>query len=189
MKGMQNKACIIYGSPHIKGSTFKLLNNFIKFLPSFSLSWVNAYEEMVRPCIDCGFCKSHLKQCAFKDMNKIYNLLDESRLYIIASPIYNASFPAPLKSILDRLQPYYFLRQSTVQNKKAIVLLTQGSSTLDYSSEIFCQLKPILKTLGAKILGDITLKGTDDKNLDIDKFYIKSENKIRDIISKLDNII
>ena len=186
---MQNKACIIYGSPHSNGNTSKLLNYFLKFLPNFSLNFINAYEEMIKPCIDCKFCKNNFKQCIFKDMNKINTLLDESRLYIIASPIYNASFPAPLKSIFDRLQPYYFLRHSTLQNKKAVILLTQGSNTIDYSSMIDFQIKPILKVLGAKMIGNITLKGTDDKNLDIDKFYIKSENKIRDIISKLDNII
>ena len=187
---MQKKVCILYGSPHEKGYTYKLLRYFINFLPSFyCLNKINAYKEKIEPCIDCGFCKKHYKKCIFKDMNKIYECLDISNLYIIASPVYNASFPAPLKSIFDRLQPYYFLRNNIVQNKRAIILLTQGSYSIDYRSILINQLEPILKVLGAKIIGDIILEGTDDENLDIDKFYIKSENKIRNIVSKLDNKI
>lgn len=185
---MERKACILYGSPHENGNTFKLLKYFLKFLPSFSVSWVNAYKENVKACIDCGICKDQ-KRCIYEDMSFINKILTDSSLYIIATPIYNASFPAPLKSIFDRLQPYYHSRKGILINKSAVLLMSQGSGTIDYEDIIVRQIKPVIRILGAKLSGILTLKNTDNENLDIDKFYIKSENKIGEIISKINNEI
>ena len=183
---MKRRACILYGSPHENGNTFKLLNYFMKFLPDFSVSWVNAYKENIRACVDCGVCKGY-KRCVYRDMDSINNLLNNTELYIIASPIYNASFPAPLKSIFDRLQPYYYSRKEILTSKSAVLLMSQGSGNVDYDDVIAKQIKPIIRILGAKLSGILTLKDTDNPNLDIDKFYIKSENKIGEIISKINN--
>ena len=187
---MKEDIIIFFGSPHKSGYTAKLLNYFLKFFSNVNVTIVKAYEENIRPCIGCESCRNS-SICVFRDMDRINTLLKKSGRIIIASPIYNASFPSPLKSILDRMQVYYFsrniLESTLVRKKKAVILLTQGSETVDYEDIIRAQTVPAIKLMGADVVDILTLKGTDNKNLDIDKFYIKSENKIRNIISKFNN--
>ena len=182
------KVLILFGSPHENGYTSLLLNHFLEFLPSCEIVKIDAYKENVAPCIDCGKCKK-IGKCVFSDMNKINEYIDSSDFIIIASPIYNASFPAPLKSIFDRFQPYYFSRYiSKPKKKKVLTLFTQGTEKTDYEKIIFPQIFPIIKIIGGEICGNLILKGTDNKKLDIDKCYIKSENIIKVIINNLNSI-
>ncbi len=188
---MEKDLLVFFGSPHESGYTAKFLNHFLKFFSGFNVNMVKAYEENIKPCIGCENCKIG-SICIFRDMDRINILLKKSSGIVIAAPIYNASFPSPLKSIFDRMQVYYFFRRalkSTYLNKKkAVILLTQGSEKADYEKIINVQINPVIKLMGADLIDTLTLKGTDNKNLDIDKFYIKSENKIRNIISNFDSI-
>lgn len=187
---MKKNLLILFGSPHKKGYTSLLLEYFLKFLPDFSINYIYAYDEMIKPCIGCNKCKSTY-ECIFRDMDYINNLLCKSNFIIIASPIYNASFPAPLKSIFDRMQNYYFARKSSKfiseNKKKVLLLLTQGSKNIDYTHIILPQINPIVKILGGELIENFILKDTDNNNFDIDKFYIKSKNKVKDIINRLDS--
>lgn len=183
------KVTVLFGSPRKKGYTSLLLKIFLKLMPECEISVVDCYKQSVKPCIDCRKCRENYR-CIFRDMDKINSLVEESDVLIVASPIYNASFPAPLKAILDRFQPYYFARNSLkAKNKKIILLLTCGSKKRDYKEIISPQIKPIIKILGGEFCGEIILRGTDCEKLDIDKFYIKSENEIRSILSKLGDIL
>lgn len=178
------KILVLFGSPHEKGFTRGLLDFFLGFLnKNCEVTVVNSYEKLVRACIGCEKCKSG--KCVFNDMEKINFLVNSSDVIVIASPIYNASFPAPLKAIFDRFQPYYFKRNNI--DKKFVLLLTAGSKKIDYLPIILAQINPVIKILGGNLLGEITLKGTDCLNkFDIDKFYLKSENKARNIIENFE---
>ncbi len=46
-------------------------------------------------------------------------------------------------------------------------------------------IQPIINVINLSAIDYIILKNTNNKNLDIDNFYIKSKNKIRNIINKL----
>ena len=174
----------LFGSPHENGFTRGLLDFFLAFLDkNCEVTVVNSYDEAVRPCIGCEKCKSG--KCVFNDMERINFLVNSSDVIVIASPVYNASFPAPLKAIFDRFQPYYFKRNKI--DKKFVLLLTAGSEKIDYLPVILAQINPVIKILGGKLLGEITLKGTDYlNNFDIDKFYLKSKNKARNIIENFE---
>ena len=62
--------------------------------------------------------------------------------------------------------------------KKVLLLLTQGSRNIDYEPSILPQINPIIKIIGGELIGNFILKDTDNSDLDIDKFYIKSENEL-----------
>ncbi len=189
---MMKNASVLFGSPNKQGYTSKLLKYFLKFLPNYSVHIVDAYKQNVNPCIACKYCLKNYA-CIFKDMESVNCHLISSDLLIIASPIYNASFPAPLKAIFDRLQRFYFARNYpqvySFKKKSVVILLTQGSEKIDYWPVIYAQISPILKVLNAQMYEKFILMGTDSKNLDIDKFYIKSKNKIETIVSNLNSNI
>lgn len=192
MKNTIKKVLVLFGSPHKNGHTSNLLKYFLSFLPDCEINFINAYEKNVCPCIDCGICKT-AEKCFYDDMDDIDFYLRECDLVIIASPIYNASFPAPLKAIFDRMQRYYCAKfdlkiiPPIKKEKQAVILLTQGSTDNSMEKSIMSQIKPILNLINTIQTEFISLTDTDNKNLDIDNFYIKSKNKIQNIIDNLYN--
>ncbi len=97
----------VCGSPHKQGNTATLLTMLFKELSGITSKIYFAYELNVHPCTGCGFCSKEFG-CIFNDsMDEIYNALKECTVLIIASPLYFSHFPSPLKSIIDRCQPFW----------------------------------------------------------------------------------
>lgn len=185
-----SETLVLVGSPHKNGYTSKLLKHILKILPNTKVSIKNAFEENVLPCIDCAFCKTNQK-CMFDDMNEIYGLLEKCDILIVAFPVYNSSLPSPLKSVIDRMQRYYnskfFLKINPFlkKPKKSLIITTQGSKDDRVESILKFQLNPVLKLLNCYENNWISVKFTDKNNFDIDKYYVKSENEIKNTINNL----
>lgn len=156
---------MLFGSPKKDGFTASLLNKFLGTLIDYDVEIINSYEEKINPCIDCGLCKDK-NICCFDDFEKIDKLLNSADLLIVATPVYNLSFPAPLKAIFDRMQRYFYSSFSTnktkdVEYKKAVLILTCGSENEDGITVIKKQLKLIFSILNAKIQFEVIRKNTD----------------------------
>ena len=149
---VNKKILILFGSANKKGSTSKMLYKFLNKFKNSTIKFVSAYEKRVEPCIGCDFCKKNLK-CIFSDMDDIYEFLKESDVIIFAFPIYNFSFPAPLKAIFDRFQIYYnakvFHKINLLENKmrKCFVLTIQDSKE-DITEILRVQTERTIKLLG-----------------------------------------
>ena len=188
---MDKTALVLFGSPHENGHTAALLEVFLNHLKEkkYEIKIINAYQKNVKPCTDCSFCKSK-EGCVYSDTDDIDSTLQTCDLLIIATPVYNASFPAPLKTIFDRFQRYFNAKYTlgivppVKKAKQAVALLTQGSD-ISFEETIKKQLNPIFKLLNAQCIGQVTWSGTDNKNFNLDKFLINSNNKIRDVMNKL----
>ena len=179
---------VIFGSPHKNGHTYRALKKFLDYIPGEkSISFFDAYKIGAKPCIDCKFCKKNLR-CRYDDLNDVYRNLISCDLLIIAFPIYNASSPSPMKCIVDRMQPFYYIREPEGKTiKNTVIITTQGSSDKDYDLFINEQIAPNLKLLNIKNLHFFSVKNTDNSDFNIDNFFSKSENKIRNIIKKIYN--
>ncbi len=182
------KITVIFGSPHKRGPTYHALEKFLDYIPEKkSISFFDAYKINARPCTNCEFCKKNFS-CKYDDLNELYNSLISCDHLILASPIYNASFPSPVKSIIDRLQPFYYSRKTNGKNpKNAVVITTQGTADKDYTSCLGEQIALNLKLLNIKNLHYFSIKNTDNSDFDIDNFFSKNENKIKDMIKKIYN--
>jgi multimeric flavodoxin WrbA len=104
------KVLAINGSPHMdKGSTALILNPFLEGIRSaggdVELFYTGKLE--IKPCSgDMGCWLKHPGKCAIKDdMQKLYPLVREADAVVFASPVYNSSITAPLKSLIDRMLP------------------------------------------------------------------------------------
>lgn len=182
------KIVVIFGSPHENGITAKTLNIFLNSISAKKdISFFSAYEIAAKPCTDCGFCKNHF-ECKFRDLDDFYKSLADCDLLICAFPIYNASLPSPMKSLFDRMQPFYFARKKFLFKKRACIVITvQGTGEKDYNFIINGQIEPNLKLLNIKNLYFFNVKNADNDNFDIDKFCLKSKNEIDNIIYKVYN--
>ncbi len=160
------KAVVLFGSPKKNGYTAKLLNNFLSKLSNYEVVIIYSYDENIYPCVDCGHCKKNEK-CIFNDFDKIDMLLNNSDLLIIATPIYNLSFPSPMKAIIDRTQIYYnarFYRNIVVSKKKAkkaILITTCGSDNKRGIDIIVKQLQQTFTIINARIVKIISQTNTD----------------------------
>ncbi len=163
---MKKKAVILYGSPHENGYTKKVLNDVIKELQTdYEFEFIDAFKEKIKPCVDCGFCKRN-SSCIFPDFNNIDKILRKCDLLIVATPVYNSSFPAPLKAIIDRTQIYFNMKTKLKinpfkQEKQAILVATYGSNDNSCEEIILNQLKLFFILLNAKLSKVVFVKNTD----------------------------
>lgn len=163
-KGRPEKALIINGSPHKNGATAELLSLLLDNSPR-ALTEINCFSRAVIPCDDCRGCFS-ADGCVKRDMDDIYEALEDADCLIFASPVYNRSFPAPMKALLDRFQCYWAARfiqgkKPPIPKPKAAILLTACGSERDDGRFLEQQLAPLLTVLNAHLVGAVHLKSTD----------------------------
>lgn len=128
------KALILMGSPHKKGNTAYLVDEFIKnFKGDAKIIYLYSHlcERGIKPCIDCGACKKVLGCPIEDDFKEI--LSDDYDVLVIASPIYMSNITPPLWSVISRFNFVFNNKQclsSTLVFKEKIgaVLLTAGGS-------------------------------------------------------------
>lgn len=85
----------------------------------------------IHPCIACGYCQK-ADGCAFRDLDEFDRDLRACDLLLIATPVYNLSFPAQFKAVIDRFQRYFEarfargIRPAIATHRDAVLLLTMG---------------------------------------------------------------
>ena len=108
------KRLIIVGSPRSNGRSAHLAEMLfeacIDECPDDEVSLAPVSELAISACVGCDGCKnSEGHVCVFEDdMDEIREILDECDELIVVSPVYFSGAPAPMKALLDRLQPYFW---------------------------------------------------------------------------------
>ena len=125
------KRVIITGSPRADGRSAHIAEMLfeanIDERPEDELFLIPVSEIEVGPCVGCNACRKTMPvifkndagdevaeerhRCVFDDdMQTLYDLIDEADEITVVSPVYFSGAPAPLKCLLDRLQPYFWRR-------------------------------------------------------------------------------
>lgn len=159
---------ILFGSPHKNGATKALADAVLAALPpADTVTWVDTFALEPRPCRDCGFCRTH-RGCVQPDLAAFYPLLEEADRLIVATPVYNRSFSAPLKALIDRLQPYWSARfvrgerPPIARAKQAVLLTCCESEPSEDGAVVEQQLRPALTVLNAAFVGAVHATGCHD---------------------------
>ncbi len=160
---MRRNILVFFGSPRKWGNCAKALNILLKdFRGIFSFNIIDAYKKAAKPCDGCDICKKFGK-CKYSDLDVAYSLLKSIPNVITISPIYNLSFPAPLKAIFDRFQLYFNLRaKDSIIKKKVILILSCGRKmNKTHISVVVTQAYFIFKSINADIKKIIIIDNTD----------------------------
>ena len=125
------KRVIIVGSPRSNGRSAHLAEMLfeanIDERPEDELYLAPVSELEIGPCIGCDGCRKlsdvvfatqdggeehvSMHRCVFNDdMQDLYDQLDDADELVIVSPVFFSGAPAPMKALLDRLQPYFWSR-------------------------------------------------------------------------------
>lgn len=102
------RACVLMGSPRKNGNTAALLEPFCEELRKggAETETVWLYGRDIRPCVACRACQRDWAAfgCSQKDdVQAIFDLVLESSLIVLATPIYSWYCTPPMKALLDRL--------------------------------------------------------------------------------------
>ncbi len=145
------KITVISGSPHKKGTSAFLVDNFIEGATEagHEIFRFDAAFKNISGCVGCGCCEMGFsnKTCIKKDdMQELYPQILASDLVVFATPIYYFSFSAQLKTVIDRF--YAVNNKLMEQNKRAILLATAWNPNEDIMNHAKAQYLEILKYLG-----------------------------------------
>jgi len=125
---------------------------------------VGAYD--ITPCQGCNACSLTGECVLVDDMRDIYARLDDADAIVVASPVYFASVPAVLKSMLDRMQPYWarrhMLGESAQERKRpgAIILVRGGGDPYGFQGAVY-SIKSVFAVLGVDCIEELKLEGVD----------------------------
>jgi multimeric flavodoxin WrbA len=187
---------ILFGSPHTNGINSKLLKFFLKIMTTFlvknsyKFSQVNTYDLVAASCIDCGFCKVS-PCCRFSDLKELEIKFQKCDILIIATPIYNLTFPVPLKIILDRTQKYFYQRffqniRNFVDKKRHAILIVTGEHSNDFGVNVMIrQLQNVFSLINTELIGTIPLLHFCGNYFDETKFYNANKDLLHDILEKI----
>jgi multimeric flavodoxin WrbA len=174
------KVFVLFGSPHNNSVTSKLLSGFLTTFDKthYNIIIVNAFEENILPCNDCGGCKKTFG-CIIKQNSELFYNLEQADYIIIATPLYLLSMPAPLKAVFDRFQQYYNAKfhldyiKTIEKPKSAFLIITAGNLKTDEAKILKTQIGLAFSVMNTKITGSFVLEDTDNLNEDKMKQALK----------------
>ena len=147
------RVLVLYGSPHKDGTTARLLAACLDGIGAATVTRFDAFSLAAAPCDDCGVCRK-ADGCRHRDLDGFYEALEAADVLVVATPVYNRSFPAPLKAVIDRLQRYWSarfvrgVRPPIATHKKAVLLTAAGADRAD-GVQVVTQLAPVLTVLNS----------------------------------------
>ncbi|MGN0478300.1 MAG: flavodoxin family protein [Hominenteromicrobium sp.] len=166
--GQMKKALVLFASPHPNGAVRRLLDAFLSGLQDER--WTVEERDVCRvpaaPCRACGYCRK-TDGCALHDLDDFDASLRACDLLIVASPVYNLTFPAQLKSVIDRFQRYFEarfargVRPAIEKPRQAVLLLTMGRHDA-FAVEV-CErmLRQSFSVMNTALRGTVCLTDTD----------------------------
>ena len=150
-------ALVLFSSPHKDGYTKKLLEAFLDRLKGkdWQVKSLDICKVNIHPCIACGYCQK-ADGCAFRDLDEFDRDLRACDLLVIATPVYNLSFPAQLKAVIDR---FYANNEALMVKKKAVFLTAMADEDQKTASGANASFDLTADYLGWEIVGTLNVGG------------------------------
>lgn len=158
------KTLVLFGAPRTDGATGTLADLFLSDTAG-AVTMIDCFAQNVAPCDDCRGCHRTIG-CVKHDMDEIYGAIEQADTLVFITPVYNRSFPAPMKAIIDRLQCYWAARfvhgkKPPIEKPKTAILLTVCGSDRDDGNCVEEQLAPALTVLNVTAFSSLHVKNTD----------------------------
>jgi multimeric flavodoxin WrbA len=162
--GSSIKVLGLVGSPNINGNTAKLVNAILEGAAENGAEKViyNLGSLNIKGCDAC--CKCQESGCCpiDDDMQEIYQQIQTADMIVLGSPVYMWQMTAQTKLLIDRMTA--FLKpnfSSRLDNKKLILVFSQGSPDRDAFKPYFKYTAGLLYYLGFDVLDTVIAAGTD----------------------------
>lgn len=177
---------IIDGSGRKDGFTKQQIEFLKECIEYENLTVYETFKNKFEFCDGCNFCEINEK-CRHRDLDDFFEKFETADLIVFASPIYNGSFSAPLKALIDRFQFYYtyFYKHNKTQKitkrRKALLLATSGRVGEKWLSVMVEQLEFAFSILNIEYIGSALCNFTDTS-----PDLKKAEQEIRNIFERIE---
>ncbi len=165
----KKKILIIKGSGRKNGYTNHLCDEVQKFFQGQDISVFDTFKENFLPCNGCNYCEKNGK-CVNRDLDSFFEKFQDADLIVFASPVYNGTFSAPMKSLVDRFQVYYtsFYANGKIQpikkRRKAIFIAAAGRDGKISFEYMKTQLKFAFSILNIEFSDSVLCSYTDTES-------------------------
>ena len=171
----EKRLLAILGSPHTNGTAATMLNYAIRRAEEMgcTVTKINLYEKNLSYCTGCRVCMNTHTCIQKDDIQKIVICLQKCQTVLLATPVYWANVPAPVKNLFDRLLGTAMEETSTFPKPrlkgKKYMLLTSCNTPFPFSW-IFGQsrgairsMDEFFKTAGMKPAGKVVCANAKNK--------------------------
>lgn len=158
----------IAGSPRRHGNSEQLLDALARGVSTAGGTPVRlvAVDAGAGFCLGCNAC-SQTGECVLRDgMDGVYAALDAADAVAVATPVFFATVPAPLKTLYDRCQPYwariYALGQPAPATRRPGAILVVGGGGDPFGTQ--CAIAPtksVFAVLGVAATEVLEVVGPD----------------------------
>ncbi|MGI5991193.1 MAG: flavodoxin family protein [Methanosarcina sp.] len=162
--GSNIKILGLVGSPNINGNTAKLINAILDGAAENGVEKViyNLASLNIKGCDACCRCQEsgccHIED----DMQELYKEIKTADAVVLGSPVYMWQMTGQTKLLIDRLTAFLNPNfSSRLDNKKLILVFSQGSSDRDAFKPYFEYTAGLLYYLGFDVLETIVAAGMD----------------------------
>ncbi len=124
------KVLILTGSPHIRGTTALLADEFCigAEKAGHDIIRYDAAKSDIKPCIGCYHCRRNDGKCVYNDdMSQIYPHLLAADAVVFVTPLYYFGMSSQLKSVIDR----FFSVNAALREKPKQLLLIAACGDRD----------------------------------------------------------
>ena len=168
------KIIILNGSPRRNGNTHALVEAFIKGAQEkHEIHCFDICSMNIHGCLGCDYCRKNNRKCMQKDdMHKIYSVLDEADMIVIASPIYYHSLSGQLQCAINRI----YALDKPLHLKYAGLILSSGDKDV-YDGAIYEYKQSFLNYLKLENKGIYTAYDKQNKTEDkLKELYLFGKN-------------
>ena len=122
---------VLVGSPRKKGNSDIMADTFIQGaeMRGHLATKIYVTDFKVAGCLGCDKCWVDGTHCVQKDeMSNIYPALEKSSVLVFSTPLYCFSWPAQIKSVIDRIYTYVSPNRKASLGIKESVLLAVAAT-------------------------------------------------------------
>ncbi len=161
------KILVLNGSPRPNGNTKGMIEAFREgaVLAGHQVDVMDVCRMTINGCLACEYCHTKGRgECVQKDdMQKIYALLKEAEMLVLASPIYYHGVSGQLKCVLDRFYSAAYPSRPP-KLKKVAMILSSGDANM-YDGAMFSYQGDFLGYLGLEDMGVYTAHGAENGSM------------------------
>ena len=162
---MAKNILVLTGSPRKGGNSDKLADAFIAGARQVGHTIVKytTADKSIKGCIDCQTCFKKGTACSIPDdFEDLASLLEQADMVVFATPMYWFSFPAKLKSAIDKFYSF-LISQKPLKIKECALLVTGGVQDETKFEGIVKSYQLIAEFMNWKDSGVIIVGGLHDK--------------------------
>ena len=155
---------VLNGSPRPNGNTKQMINAFMEgaAAANHQVNVIDICKKEIKGCIACEYChtKGHGVCVQKDDMQEVYDLLKETDMLVIASPIYYHGISGQLKCVIDRFYSAAYPSRPP-HLKKIAMILSSGDADM-YKGAMFSFEGDFLGYLGLENMGVFTAHDSEN---------------------------